>query len=229
MNPQPAINRTRGDAKARLLGASLAVIREKGFSATSVEDLCKAAGVTKGAFFHHFPSKDDLGVAAADHWSEITGALFAAAPYHNHADPLHRVLGYLDFRADLLRGTVPEFTCLVGTMVQEAYDTSPAIRAACEASICGHARKLEPDIDEAMQRYNIKGDWTARSLALHTQAVLQGAFILVKATGDLEIARSSVAHLRRYIGLLFRQPPTEAQAQKESSFCEQKEAKKLCQ
>jgi TetR/AcrR family transcriptional regulator, transcriptional repressor for nem operon len=206
MSAAPPSSRTRGDAKTRLLDAALSVIRAKGFAATSVDDLCQVAGVTKGAFFHHFRSKDDLGVAAAEHWSETTRTLFAGAPYHTHPDPLHRVLGYLDFRSTLLRGSVPEFTCLVGTMVQEAHETSPAIRAACEASITGHAALVEADIAEAMRRYRIKGDWTARSLALHTQAVLQGAFILVKATGEVEVARDSVRHLRRYFELLFRQP-----------------------
>ena len=65
-------------ARTKLLEAALSVIRTKGYSATSVDELCAAAGVTKGAFFHHFKSKDELGVAAADHWSEMTGALFAA-------------------------------------------------------------------------------------------------------------------------------------------------------
>ena len=57
--------------------------------------------MTKGAFFHHFASKEDLAVAAADYWSETTGALFAAAPYHEPDDPVERVFGYLDFRASL--------------------------------------------------------------------------------------------------------------------------------
>jgi TetR/AcrR family transcriptional repressor of nem operon len=72
----------------------------------SVDELCARAGVTKGAFFHYFKSKEALGVAAADHWSEVTGALFAEAPYHDHEDPLARVLGYIDFRRELLGGTV---------------------------------------------------------------------------------------------------------------------------
>ncbi len=199
----------RRDAKAKLLDVALSVIRAKGFAATSVDDLCQAAGVTKGAFFHHFRSKEDLGAAAANYWSATTGALFESAPYHAHEDPLARVLGYVDFRLELIRGQLAEFTCLVGTMVQETYETSAAIRAACEASICGHAAQLEPDITEAIRRYRVEGDWTARSLALHTQAVLQGAFILAKATGDLGAARDSIGHLRRYIALLFQEPTRE--------------------
>jgi TetR/AcrR family transcriptional repressor of nem operon len=116
---------------------------------------------------------------------------------------LDRILAYVDFRRSLLVGGLPNFTCLVGTMVQETYDTSPDIRDASYASISGHAATLEPDIEAAMRKYKVRGDWTAKSLALHTQAVLQGAFILAKGANDAQRAVESVDHLRRYIELLF--------------------------
>lgn len=196
------------DARAKLLDAALSVIRHKGYSASTVDELCATAGVTKGAFFHHFRSKDALGVAAADHWSETTSALFAEAAYHRHADPLDRVLAYVDFRKSLIAGGVPDFTCLVGTMVQETYETAPEIRDACDRSISGHAATLVADIEAAMaERGMVATGWTAQSLALHTQAVLQGAFILAKAKGGAEVAKDSVDHLRRYIELLFGRVP----------------------
>ena len=197
---------TRHESKTKLLDAALGVIRARGYSATRVEDVCEAAGVTKGSFFHHFESKDDLAVAAADYWSTMTGEFFADAPYHDLDDPLRRVLGYVAFRKSILSGEVREFTCLVGTMVQETYDSHPAIRSACDASISGHAKTLEADISLAMKRYKVAGKWTAQSLALHTQAVLQGAFILAKAKGSAKVAADSIDHLYRYIQLLFDQP-----------------------
>jgi len=196
------------NSRTKLLNAALGVIRAKGYTATTVDELCAAAGVSKGAFFHNFASKEVLAVEAANHWSEITGGLFAAAPYHALADPLDRVMGYIDLREQLLDGPVEEFTCLVGTMVQEAFRSSDAIRAACDASISSHAQKLEADLSEAIAARGIT-DVTAHSLALHTQAVLQGAFILAKAKGGPEVARESVVHLRRYLEMLFnsqRQP-----------------------
>jgi TetR/AcrR family transcriptional regulator, transcriptional repressor for nem operon len=201
-----AAHQQKQTARGKILDAALSVIRAKGYTATTVDDLCAASDVTKGAFFHHFKSKDDLAVAAADYWSEMTDGLFAAAPYHSHPDPLDRVLGYIDFRKTILTGTVPEFTCLVGTMVQETYDSHPAIRDACARSIRGHAEKIEADIVAAIKAHGIKADWTARSLALHTQAVLQGAFILAKATGGSKVAADSIDHLRRYVELLFSSP-----------------------
>jgi TetR/AcrR family transcriptional repressor of nem operon len=200
---RPVVPVARANARTKLLEAALNVIRAKGYSATSVDDLCAAAGVTKGAFFHHFASKEALAVAAADFWTEGTAALFAGADYHRLADPLDRVLGYIDFRADLIDGPIETFTCLVGTMAQEAFLTSPAIREACAASIFGHAASLEADIAAAMALRGVR-TITAASLANYTQAVLQGAFILAKASGQPERALESIAHLRRYFELLFR-------------------------
>jgi TetR/AcrR family transcriptional regulator, transcriptional repressor for nem operon len=162
--------------------------------------------VTKGAFFHHFPSKDSLAVAAANHFSDLSEALFAAAPYNRLDDPLDRVLGYLDFRKALLDGEVAEFSCLLGTMVQEAYGTHPDIRRACGAGMDGRTARVAADIAAAMKHYRIRAPWTAESLSLHIQALLQGAFILAKATGNTGVAEASVEHLRRYIELLFRRP-----------------------
>jgi len=190
-------------ARRKLLDAALSLIREQGYSATKIDALCARAGVAKGSFFHHFPDKQALAVAAADYWSKTTGELFAAAPYHAAADPLARLLGYIDFRRALIARSLPEFTCLVGTMTQEVYQSHPAIRDACEASIVGHAATLEADIAAAMELHGVAGDFTPRSLALHTQAVLQGAFILAKAKGEPAVAVESVDHLRRYVELLF--------------------------
>lgn len=195
------------DSRTRLLDAAIDVIRARGYSATRVDDICAAAGLTKGSFFHHFKSKDEIALAAAGHWSANTGALFRNAPYQAAPDPLDRLLAYIDFRRALLAGrSLPEFTCLMGTMAQEVYETHPDLRDACERSIASHAATLEADIAAAMKRYGIWGDWTARSLALHTQAVIQGAFILAKAGQAPQRVADSLDHLRRYILLLFAPP-----------------------
>ena len=63
-------------ARQKLLDASLALIREKGYASTTVDELCARAGVAKGSFFHHFKDKEALAVAAADYWSQMTRRSF---------------------------------------------------------------------------------------------------------------------------------------------------------
>lgn len=204
MVPNRPFRPTPVSARDRLLEAGVRLVREQGFAATSLDELCKAAGVTKGAFFHHFASKEALGVALADYWSQSTGAFFAEAPFHHHADPAERVLGYIDLRIKLLSGPVESFSCVAGTMVQEAFLSSDAIRDACQRSIMGNARALEDDLAAALTRSGAKGV-TAASLARHVQAVIQGAFVLAKAEGGENAAasaREELHHLRRYFELL---------------------------
>ena len=196
----------RHDSKTRLLDATLKVVRSKGYSATRIEDVCAEAGLTKGSFFHHFKSKDDLALGAAALWDERACALFSEADYHRCTDPRDRVLAYVDMRKALLVGELADFTCFNGTIVQEAYATHPEISDACAAAILGHARTLAADIAEAMRLYRVEATWTAESLARHTQAVIQGAFIIAKATGEAASAAESLDHLRRYLELLFAQP-----------------------
>lgn len=197
------LTRVQSESKKRILDAALHVIRAKGYSATRVEDICEAAGLTKGSFFHHFKSKEDLALAAAAHFAAMAEGLFSQSPHRSLDDPLDRLLGYIQLRKMMLQGELPEFTCLLGTMVQETYDTHPQIREACDRFITSHAETLEADIAAAMQKYNVRGDWTARSLAFYTQAVLQGAFILAKAQHTAAIAADCVDHLYRYVAMLF--------------------------
>lgn len=190
-------------AREKLLDAAVTLIRAKGLNATTVDDLCAAAGVTKGAFFHHFASKEALAVAAAQHWSDTTGALFATAPYHEPDDPVDRVLAYIDFRGSLIGEEPAEYSCLAGTMVQEAFASQPAVRDACGASILGHAATLEADIAAALLETNADPALRADGLARFTQIVLQGAFVVSKAANDPAVARDAVEHLHRYFEQIF--------------------------
>jgi TetR/AcrR family transcriptional regulator, transcriptional repressor for nem operon len=201
----PAKVPLRRSARDKLIEAAIATVRYKGFSATSVDEICASAGVTKGAFFHHFVSKEALAVAAADAWTGIAEQrIFTAPDWVRIADPIDRLIGHIEFRLAMLNGPAEDFTCFVGTMVQEAYNSSDPIRAACDASIAAYAERLADDIQQAIDKYGIIDSVTALGLAFHIQAVLQGAFILAKAQGSPDIARDSVAHLKRYVLMLFR-------------------------
>jgi TetR/AcrR family transcriptional repressor of nem operon len=190
-------------SRQRLLDAALHVIRAQGYAATTVDDICAAAGVTKGSFFHHFKSKDDLALAAVAHWRSMTEGFFLSAPYHQHADPLARLLGYVDFRAAILTGEIPDYTCLLGTLVQETYGTHPHIRQACEAALSSHVAALTGDIEAAKKLYASRARWTAESVGIFMQSVLQGAFIFAKAKQTPDVAREAIDHLHRYLTMLF--------------------------
>ncbi len=195
----------RGSARNALLGAAHKLVRRQGWNATTVDQLCAEAGVTKGAFFHHFASKDELGVEAARHWSAVTGALFANAPYHRQRDPLQRIFGYLEFRATLAEGPLESITCFAGTAVQEVYATSEPMRSALGATITSHAGLLAADFEAVINRYPARLKVSAMALALSTQTVLQGGFVLAKPTGDRAPLLDAINHLKNYLQMLFKE------------------------
>src|SRR5258705_11086740 len=95
------LNRTQikqlPETKCKLLDAGVSLMRHRGFNATTVDEVCAEAGVTKGGFFHYFKSKDDLATAAVDRFYEVKAKQFADAPFRGLADPLDRIFGRLDF------------------------------------------------------------------------------------------------------------------------------------
>ncbi|HPF71855.1 MAG TPA: TetR/AcrR family transcriptional regulator [Candidatus Krumholzibacteria bacterium] len=215
MNTLPAPS-----SRQRFLDAAVRLIRTQGYEAATIDELCRAAGLTKGSFFHHFRSKEDLALAAADHFAAGADSLFGQAAYRDLADPRDRMLGYVDLRRAILRGEIPEFTCLLGTMVQETYATHPALREACDRHISAHADGVARDIEAARERYAPAADWTADSLGLFTQAVLQGAFVLAKAKGGPEVADACLDHLRRYLELLMPSPASPQPGDVDHVHCE---------
>ncbi len=194
----------RPSARSKLIEAAQTLVRRQGYAATSVDEICAGASVSKGAFFHHFASKEALAAAAAEAWTvRAEELIFTLPPWTRVEDPLERLLAHIDFRSSMMDGPAEGFTCYVGTMVQESFASSEVLREACKVSMTAYCERLAEDIDAAIALYGIKGGVTGISLAYHLQAVLQGAFILAKAKANPAIARESAAHLKRYVTMLF--------------------------
>ncbi len=194
---------TTHPSRQKFIDAAIALVREQGYAATSVDDICARAGMKKGSFFHHFKSKEELLIAAIEHWNAFTGEVFRTAPYRLLDDPRDRVLGYVDFRVAILDRPVSEFSCLLGTLVQEVYASHPALVAAADGGMSGHIDEIVVDIAAAKALYAPDADWTAESVGYFIQATLQGSFIYAKAKHGPDVARSNLAHLRRYLETLF--------------------------
>ena len=111
------------------------------------------------------------------------------------AQALDRLLGYVEFRRELLSGDIWEWSCYAGTTLQEVHETYPAIRDACAASIEHHLLFLRAMIDDVLREHPVAG-LDSGSLATHFQAVIQGAFVMAKARQDRQAAVDSLDPLK---------------------------------
>jgi TetR/AcrR family transcriptional regulator, transcriptional repressor for nem operon len=187
----------------KLLEAAQRLMLGKGFPATTVEEICAAAGVTKGSFFHYFAGKEEIGAAVLEHF--VTGRMQAVhgAPCSRWRDPLKRVYGYVDFMIKLSREPSAQLSCLLGNFAQELSDTHPKLRAQCARHFDQWAQTIKRDLDAAKARYAPKAAFDTHSLAEHFIAVLEGALILVKAKQDRKILEQQLRHYKNYLQSLF--------------------------
>jgi TetR/AcrR family transcriptional repressor of nem operon len=189
--------------KQKLLDAARELMLAKGYTATSVDELCDAAGLTKGSFFHYFENKEHLGRVVAERFHVSMAQMFEAAPFHQEKDPLDRVLGRLDFLIELTRRPHGAKGCLLGMFVQELSDTHPAIRSVCAACFDEHASIVKNELDKAKAKYAPRARWSTQSLAEHLLAVMQGAIILAKAKQDPKVLATSLEHYKEYLKCVF--------------------------
>jgi TetR/AcrR family transcriptional repressor of nem operon len=190
-------------AKEKLLEAAQRLMLAKGFVATTVDEICEAAGLTKGSFFHYFDSKDDLGRAVLDRFVSAKAQAMQSAPFVQEPDPLRRVYGYLDFIIEMSGHKGAPSGCLLGNFAQELSDTHPKIRTQCADHFARWTAMFKRDLDEARAKYAPRASFDTQSLAEHFIAVMEGALILAKAKQDRAQVAGHVQHFKRYVKSLF--------------------------
>jgi TetR/AcrR family transcriptional repressor of nem operon len=189
--------------RQKLLDAAQELMLAKGYTNTSVDEICAAAGLTKGSFFHYFEGKEHLGRVLAERFSAAKQQMFGSAPFQQQKDPLDRVFGFVDFLIERSRSPEAAKGCLLGTFVQELSNTHPAIRSVCAACFDNAAERLKQDLEEAKAKYTPRARWSSQSLAEHLMAVVQGAIILAKAKQDQKVVEESLGHFREYLKCVF--------------------------
>jgi TetR/AcrR family transcriptional regulator, transcriptional repressor for nem operon len=197
--------RTKSDSatKIKLLDAAMKLMVSKGFKATTVDEICAEAGVTKGSFFHYFDGKEDLTKATAKHFHECQQRMFDGAEFRSVGDPLDRVFGRLDFLASIARNPQMPKSCLVGNLAQEVSGTHEDIRCVCEGIFDSSVEDFKRDLSAAKLKHAPAAEFSPESVARLYIALVQGSMVLVKVSRNPAILEENVQHLRRYIEALF--------------------------
>jgi TetR/AcrR family transcriptional repressor of nem operon len=183
------------ETKEKLLAVSRNLMMAKGYNATTVEEICKEAGVTKGAFFYHFKTKEDLGMSVLNDYWQTRQHQFAASDWMHSDKPLQQIQEFLRLVADVFMHDPDGISCLAGSFTQELATTHPAFQEKCAALFTEWAEQIRPVLGAS------SGD--ADLLADHIIAVIEGALILAQARQNPQVIEEQLSLLARSLEVFF--------------------------
>ncbi|MBE2181309.1 MAG: TetR/AcrR family transcriptional regulator [Chthoniobacterales bacterium] len=191
------------ETRKRLVAAAQELVLERGFSASGVDQICERAGVTKGAFFHHFKSKDEIGIAALGAWAEFGMAAYAEARKAPAKPPLARVHRFFDIMTGFVTDSTSPVTCVVGMMSQELAQANPVLRGVCSGYLGDWTDFAKELLEEAKAAQKPRVDFDAAEAAWFLNALWQGSMLVAKTRQDPHIVIRNLAHARAFIDGLF--------------------------
>ena len=178
------------DARERLIDSAIALIHARSYGGVSVDDLCARAGVNKGSFYHFFPSKRDLAVAAIERqWDNarryvLEPALAPDVPPLQRIRRLFTLAATLQCPDDPAQGHVPG--CPFGNLAAELGTQDPIIRDKVQEVFAGYHAYFERVLTEAQQAGEL-GPLDAPAAARSLLAFFEGTLLLAKTYNDAAI------------------------------------------
>ena len=191
--------------KDKLLMAAEQRFLAKGYTATTVDEICSSAGATKGAFFHHFPSKEALALTVLEIHGQRRFELFTNAPVLQVEDPTERAFNLIDHVCTTLM-EAEEPACLVAALTLEMAGVNPKFRAKCDEALGRMTEYFTQLFDEALIARRVTTGSTPNALAEQFLASYQGALILFRARGDRQAIRNVLGQFREHFGRVLATP-----------------------
>lgn len=192
------------DSRAKLIRAAQALMMSKGYSATGVDDICRDAGVSKGAFYHQFSSKEDLAIAALGDFYEASLRNLLAIDLRGVA-PERQLLAFLDAVAE--RGhDFWKSGCLLGSLASEMALANPPLQAEVARLFSQTAKALESLTEPFVASLSDESQ-SAPALAEHFLVVVEGAIVMSRAHNDPTKINQAVARFAEQLRWLSRGDP----------------------
>lgn len=189
--------------RERILDAASRLILEDGFSATSVDSVLTAADASKGAFFHHFPSKDALGCAVVGRYADDDIALIErllseaeAAEDDPAAQYVHFLRAYEEAAEQL---PLDQIGCLFASFVYDRLPADGATQGVIAEATDTFRKLVRTKIEEALAARRPAVDVDAAALADQLFVVYEGGLVLARITGDRRLLTNQLAEHRRHV------------------------------
>jgi len=205
----PDARRPRDAVKTRdsILDAAQALILDHGYGATTVDAVVARAGITKGAFFHHFASKAQLAKALVERYAaldrEHLGKRLERARKLAR-DPLQQLLLLVSLYEEDFESLEEPFPgCLFASYVYENKLFDDAVLEVLRESALWWRAQMRALLDDVVAIHPPRVPVDLESLADLFYVLPEGAFVMTKTLADRGLLPKQVRHLRNYLELLF--------------------------
>jgi TetR/AcrR family transcriptional repressor of nem operon len=200
--------------RERILDAAQHIVLERGFAGTSIDAVLAEASVTKGAFFHHFPSKDALGRAVLERYVAADERMldrFMATAEAESDDPGEQLLAFIRLYEQAAAELAPvQPGCLFVSFIYERQLGADGSNDIIADSIRHWRDRLLEKLEAAVRAHPPALAVDLPSLADQVFTTFEGGFILARATDDPTRLPAQLRHLRHYLELLLQLPPKQS-------------------
>lgn len=190
------------ETRKQILNVAFMEVYKHGFQAVSVNDIIKETTVTKGAFFHHFPTKNDLGYAIVD--EVLTGLTIQKwiEPLAAYKNPIQGVLKNLKEKIDASSDEQLGLGCPLNNLVQEMSTVDPVFREKLNDVLEIWIQGVEKHLKRAQAGGYLKNDVDTRQLAEFIVATHEGGFGISKSFRNRKVFLAIHSSLKDYLASL---------------------------
>lgn len=195
--------------REKILKETHRLVNEQGFSGTSIDHILERSGITKGAFFYHFKSKQALAKALIEDFArkDMHELQKLVQAYQTKDDPLEGFLHALDLFIQMMKNmTQPHEGCLYAAYGYEPGQFDTDIKAIIQNALNEWTIETENILDAILARYEPALPIDKHALADQIGIIAEGSFIYEKTLNKPGITAAQVQHLKNYIQLLFAGP-----------------------
>ena len=199
--------RRGAETRENLMAAAETAVLQKGFAATSIEELIAAVGITKSGFFYHFKGKNELAKALLQRYIDSEEALLDDLFRRGdelHEDPLHGFLVGLKMFAEMMQDLPNGHPgCLVASYCYQENLFSQDIRTLNTEAVLAWRARFRERLDLIVEQYPPKSDVDLDALADMVTVLVDGGIILSKVAHDTQILPQQIMLFRDYVRLIF--------------------------
>src|SRR5580692_8890169 len=180
------------ETREKILKAAARLFALKGYHGAKLEEVLDTAQVTKGAFFHHFRDREDLGFAVLDwhmdHRRQILDAIEQEMPLVKQADPLRNVFRRLDAIQEMVRRREGcKGGCIIGNMSTALSDCHDGFRKRLAECFDEMAQEFLPYLEAAARQGRATRRTNTTELAQYIVTVIEGAIMQARTLGDAKL------------------------------------------